>query len=84
MAVLDHRELVHRQPVVSVHIVEVDQSGDISADAPILTGDLDRHSLDQIAVQAAVLLNERGGLGLLDLAQHLFQGLGGQVRVEAL
>ena len=83
MAVLDHRVLVHREPVVGVHIVEVDQPGHISADTPVLAGDLNRYSFDQVAVQAAVLLDEGGGLGLLDLAQDLFEGLGRQVRVEA-
>ena len=82
MAVLDHRVLVHRQPVVGVHIVEVDQPGDISADAPVLAGDLDRHALDQIPMEPAVLLDEQGGLGLLYLAQYLLQRLGRQVRVE--
>ena len=33
-------------------------------------------------VQAAILLDERGGLGLLHLAQHLLQRFRRQVRVE--
>ena len=57
VAALDHRELVHCEPVVSVHIVEVDQPGDVSADGPVLAGYLDRHALDQIAVEAAVLFD---------------------------
>ena len=81
--VLDNRVLVHRPPVVGVHVVEVDQPGNISADAAVLAGDFDRHALDQVAVQTPVLLDERGGLSLLHLAQHLLQCLGGQVRVEA-
>ena len=69
VAVLDHRVLVDCQPVVGIYVLEVDQPGDISADASVLAGDLDRHALNQIAVQAAVLLDKRGGLGLLHLAQ---------------
>ena len=58
VAVLDDRALVYCQPVVGVHVVEVDQPGDIAADAAVLASDFDRHAFDQIAVQAAVLLDE--------------------------
>ena len=84
MVVLDYRILVDRQPVVGVHIVEIDQPGDIAGNAAVLSRDLDRHSLDQVAVQTAVFLNERGRLGLFDLAQDLVERFGGQVRVEAI
>ena len=81
---LDHRVLVDREPIVGVRVVEVDQSGDIAGDASVLAGDLDRHALDQVAVQPAVLFDERGRFGLLDLAQHFVERLGGEVWVEAL
>ena len=38
VAVFDHRVLVHRQPVIGVYIVEIDQPGDISADTAVLGG----------------------------------------------
>ena len=84
VVILDHRELIHRQPVVALY----DSSKSIklryiSSDTPVFAGHLHRHSLDQVLVQAAVLLDERGGLGLLHLAQHLLKGLAGQVRVES-
>ncbi len=79
----DHRVLVHCQPVIGLDIVEIDQPGDPPADAAVLAGDLDLHTFDQVTMQAPVLLGERGGFCLLNLAQHLFQRLGGQVRVEA-
>ena len=80
---LNHRELVHRQPVVGIGVGEIDQPGSITADAPILPGNLDGHALDEVTVQAAVLLDERGGFRLPHLAQHLVQRFGGKVRVEA-
>ena len=80
---LDHRELVHRQPVVGIGVGEIDQPGRIAADIAVLPGNLDGHALNQIAVQAAVLLDEREGLRLPHLAQHVLQRRGGQVRVEA-
>ncbi len=81
--VLDHRELVHRQPVVGLDVVEIDQTGSVAADAAVLPRHLDRHARDQVAVQAAVLLDEGGSLRLPHLAEHLLQRRGGQVRVEA-
>ena len=69
--VLDNCVLVHWQTIVAGNIREVDQRCDISADAPVVAGDFDRPALEQVAVQTPVLLDEREGLGLLDLAQHV-------------
>ena len=83
VVMLDHCELIHREPVVGIDFSEVDQASEITTDCPVLSGDLDRHSFDQIAVQASILLDERGRLRLLHLAQHLLERLGRQIRVEA-
>ena len=53
--VLDHGELVHRQPVVGVGIVEVDQADLLAADGAVGAAHLDRHALDHVAMQPAVL-----------------------------
>jgi len=80
--VLDHRELVDGEPVVVLGIVEVDQPGFVAADAAVFARDFHVHALDDHPVQAAVLLHERGRLGLLDLLDHLLQHVRREVRVE--
>ena len=79
----DDRELVHREPVIGLDVVEVDQPHRIATDATVLPGTLHGHAFDQVAVEAAVLLDERGRLRLPQLAQRLLLRLGRQLRVEA-
>ena len=83
MAMFDDRALVHCQPVVVLHVCEVDQPGDISADTPVLAGNFDWNALDQVAVETSVFLDKQRSLGLLHLTQYFLQGFGGQVRIEA-
>ena len=50
--VLDDRELVDRQPVVVVRIVEVDHPRLRAADGAVLRAVLDRHAVHQQAMHA--------------------------------
>jgi hypothetical protein len=65
--VLDDGELVDGEPVVVAGVVEVEEPGFVAADAAVLARHLNVHALDDHAVQAAVLLDERGGFRLVDL-----------------
>ena len=38
---LDHRELVHREPIVGIDVGEIDQLGGVAAGAAFLAGNLD-------------------------------------------
>lgn len=75
---------MHRQPVVGDDIAQVDQPGDSSVRRSVVASDLRRHAPGQIAAGMTILLNEGESLDLLQVAPHLFQSLGGQVRPEAL
>ena len=55
---LDYRELVCREPVIGLDVAEVDQPGDIAAEAAVLSRKLDWYAFDEVAVQAAVFLDE--------------------------
>ena len=52
-------ELVHRQPVVRVGIIEVDQPDVIARDASIIAAILDRNTVAQHAMKRAIVGNER-------------------------
>ena len=73
--VLDHRELVDREPVVGVRVVKVDKPRLLAADGAIRTPHLNRHALNQIAVQAPVFLEEGRGFRLGHLCQYLGAGV---------
>ena len=76
--VLDHRVLVHRQPVVGVRIVKVDQPDLLAADGAVRAANLDRNTLDHVAMQPAVLLDQRGRYRLRQLGEHFGPRFGGQ------
>ena len=61
--VLDDGELVDRQPVVGIGIVEVDQPHLFAADGAVSRRDLDRHAFDHVAMQPAVFLHQRRRFG---------------------
>ena len=69
---LDDGELVHRQPVVGVGIVEIDQPDLLPADGPVLAPHFDRRALDHVAMQAAVFGDQQGRFGPQDLGQNFF------------
>ena len=80
--VLDHRELVDREPVVGVRVVEVDQPRLLAADGSVGAPHLDRHALDEVAMQPPVLGDQRWRLRVAQLGEDLGAGLGGQGRIE--
>ena len=80
--VLDDAELVHRQPVVARRVVEVDHPRLGAADVALGIAVLDRHAIDQQAVQGAVAHDELRALGPRQLAEGVVQRLGGQLRVK--
>ena len=62
--VFDDGVLVHRQPVVGVWIIKVDQAHLVAADSAVSAPDLDRNTLDHVAMQPPVLRYERRRLRL--------------------
>jgi hypothetical protein len=80
--VLDHAELVHRQPVIARRIVEGDHPRLRAANAALGVAVLDRHAIHRQAVQRAVANDEVRPFGPRQLAEGVFQRRGGQRRVQ--
>ena len=80
--VLDDGELVDRQPVVVVGVVEVEHPRLRPADRAVGRAVLDRHAVHQQAVDGAVARHQRRPFGARELAEGVVERLGGQRRVE--
>ncbi|EXI72987.1 MAG: hypothetical protein AW07_02919 [Candidatus Accumulibacter sp. SK-11] len=80
--VLDDAELVHRQPVVACRVVEVDHPCLRATNAAAGVAVLDRHAIDQQAVQRAVAHDGVDAFRPRQLAEGIVQRLGRQCRVE--
>ena len=65
-------ELVHRQPVVRVGIIEVDQPDVIARDASVITAILDRNTVAQHAMKRAIVADERRRIVSQHFAQRFF------------
>ena len=66
------RELVHRQPVVRVGIVEVDQSDVIASNTSVIAAILHRNAVAQHAMKRAIVPDKRRRVMPLDFAQRFF------------
>ena len=82
--ILDHRELVDYEPVVSVRVVEVDQPRLLAADGAIRPPHLDRHALDEVAMQPPVLGGQRRRLRISDFGEYVSASFKCEVRVQPL
>jgi hypothetical protein len=78
----DHRELVDRQPVVVVRIIEVDHARLPPRDRPIRPSVLDRHAIDEPPMDGPVALDQQRPVRPNDLAERVVEGLLRQVRVQ--
>ncbi len=76
-------ELVDRQPVVAVRLVEINQPHGPPSDLPVLTN-LDRHAVDEMAVEAPVVEQGRGGVRAAKDADSLVDGGRAQGRIDPL
>ena len=82
MPVLADGELVDRQPVVVVRVVEVEHPRLRAADGAVGRAVLDRHAVDQQAMEGAVARLQRWPLGAGELAEGIVEGLGRKRGVE--
>ena len=80
--VLDHRELVDREPVVVVRVVEIDQPSLVARNGAVAVGDLHVQAVHDHAVKAPVFLDQGRRLHLLELGQNLLADRFRQLRVE--
>ena len=83
MLPLDDRELVHRQPVVRLGIVEIDQPHMIARDAAVIAPVLDLHAVAQHPVKGAVVANERRRIMPQHFAQRLFPRVAGNRGIQS-
>ena len=81
---LDDRELVDREPVVLIPVLEVDDFGLGAGDAAVGASVLHVHAVGEHAMKSAVAGQERGGFGAGQLAVGVIEGFGGQAWVQAL
>ena len=79
---LDDGELVDRQPVVVLRVVEVDDARLRAGDRAVRAAVLDRDAVDEHPVEGAVALDQRRRVGRGQLAEGVVQRLGRQVGVE--
>lgn len=80
--VLNHGELVYGEPVVGVGIVEVDEVCLFAANRAVCAPNLNRHPLDHVTVEPAVLLDKGWGFGLSKFREDFRTGLCGKGWVE--
>ena len=79
----DHRELVDRQPVVVVRIVEVNHARLRARDRPVRPPVLDRDAIDEHPMDGPVAVDESRPLRPNDLAEGVVEGVLRQVRVQS-
>ncbi|WPL16087.1 hypothetical protein Thiowin_01024 [Thiorhodovibrio winogradskyi] len=84
MASLDDGELLHREPIVALRVVEVDQPHAPAAQGAVAVVILDLDAFGDQAMQAAVFLDQRRGDGGDDLALGLGAGVGWEIGVEPI
>ena len=82
MAVLDHGELVDRQPVIVVRIIEVEDAHQVAAQRAVGPEVFDGHALNDHAVGRVVVGGQRGPVGPRELAVGFVQRGRRHVRVE--
>jgi hypothetical protein len=80
--VLDDAELVHRQPVVARGVGKVDHSRLCATDA-LTIAVLHCHAVHQQAMQGAVPHDQFRAFGPCQLAEGVFQRLGGKRWIDA-
>ena len=80
--VLADSELVDRQPVVGVRILEIDNARLRPPDRPVLHGVLDRDAIDEQAMKGAIARLQRGAGRPRQLAQGVLERRGGEFGVQ--
>lgn len=80
--VLDHSELVDREPIVVVWRIEVDRARLRSTDLAFGRAVLDRHAVDQQAMHRTVALDQVRALGTREFAEGVFDCVGWQGRIQ--
>ncbi len=81
---LDHGELVDRQPVVGLRVVEVEQPGLVAGDRAVGPRVLDVDTVDEQAMEAAVVLEQARTLGDEDLLERVVERRRRRLRIDAL
>ena len=81
---LDHGELVDRQPVVGLGVVEVDEPGLVAGDGAVRPRVLDVDAVDEQAMEAAVVLEQARALDDEDLLERVVDRRRRQLGVDAL
>ena len=84
MLPLDHGELIHRQPVIRLHVGEIQQTHPIPRDRAISPAILYGHPVTQMMVKGAIVSDQRGGLVTEDLPKSLFPRLLGDGGIQAM
>ncbi len=84
MLAFDHRELVHRQPVVRLGIVEIDQPRMIARDAAIGALVFHRHAIAQHGVKVRLVCVSDGVPTRSTLRNASSRASSGMVRIEKL
>ena len=82
--VLDDGELVDRQKLVVLRVVEIEHPHQVAADRAVGPLILDRHAFDEVAVDHVVVRDERRRIGPGELAEGLLDGVGRHMRIEPL
>jgi len=82
MLAVDHRELVHRQPIVVPDIGEVHQSNSITCDGAVGPTVFHLHAIAQHVMEDAVVARQRRRFLPQHLVQRFFPRLFGNGRVQ--
>ena len=82
VAVFDDGELVDRQPVVVVRVVEIEDAHQVAAQRAVGAEVFHGHALDQHAVDGMVVGGQGGAVGAGQLAVGFVERGGGHARVE--
>jgi hypothetical protein len=79
---LAYRELVDREPVVGVGLVELKDPHLSARDGAVRAAILHRDPIHQVAMEGTVACFQGRAFGTGELAESVVQGLGGKIRVE--
>ena len=82
IVVLDDRELVDREPVVFLRLIEIDQPYPVAFDCAIGAPVLYLHAVHEHLTECPVVANERWGTGMQVFFQNCFLSICRDIRVE--
>ena len=80
---VDHNELAHRQPVILLWVLEVDERDLARCQCAVVRVELDVHAFRHQLVEAAVFFEQRWQLGLHHASHGILTRLHWQCRVQA-